>query len=283
MKTCILLLFFVIFFITSCDQNEYPFYDIIGPEFDFLFYHNNDVVFQFDEPVIESQFYLNNKSYNVKKIFPTANISVPITFFRTDHISVLGINTKDTFENTNLIRMSPPVYNKDPAIILFDEIRLVYTKKTKQMITLKVLRSGRTDGYNICLNLRSGKYLIPFKYKYVSKGQINRIFIDLKKSKCNDEQSICFSDTEQLLLENRLSQRSSLIYISDHMDKIIDCFFYYNSKYHELNYYETKKSFIELKDQIYSSELKIEIFDINGTTSKKTIKRKDPYFYIKND
>ena len=284
MKKSIVFLLFV-FLILSCKYKKH-FYDIDGPVFEFYSFMENEILFQFNEPINNIKFILTgeNKSYDleINNIFPVANIKVPYNFFKINKPEKLNIEAEDTSGNYSILTIKPPVINNNPVLLEINEISIKYSKKNKQKIILKALTSGDISGYSLILFIRNKKTVIPFSNEEINKGDRFEILIDSSKENYRENIRLSFKNKKvELLLKYRLSQIYSLIYVLDCKDNILDYFYYYNLKKNPLEYYKDNKNFINMKNELLSFNIDPIIYDISKTTSIKTIIKKRNNFIIK--
>ena len=269
----------------SCKQ-EYNFYDVDGPALDFYTFIGDDILFQFNEPVSSIKYVLkkNNqqKELHLNNIFPVANVQIASNFFNKKQKGILQIEAIDTSDNKSLIKMPAPIINIHPAILQIEEVRLKYSKNKKQKIVLKAITSGNTAGYHLILFIRNKKTKVPFLFEHVTKGEKLEICIENLKEKKESNYEIGFSKKNiNLYFKYRLSQTASLFFILNNKDHVLDYFMYYNSKKHPFEYYEGKKYFNKLKNELIVYNIQPILFDIAGTTTKKTICKVREKFIIK--
>ena len=284
MKKSIVFLLFI-FIILSCKYRKH-FYDIDGPVFEFYSFMDNEILFQFNEPINKIKFILTeeNKNYDleISNIFPVANIKVPINFFKLNKPECLNIKAEDTSGNYSILNINPPVINNNPVLLEISELNIKYSKKHKQKIILKALTTGDISGYNLILFIHNKKTVIPFSNEEINKGDRFEILINSSKENYKKNFRLSFKNKkDELLFKYRLSQIYSLIYILDSRGNIIDYFYYYNLKKNPLEYYKENKNFINMKNELLSFNIDPVIFDISKTTSTKFIIKKGNNFTIK--
>jgi hypothetical protein len=280
-----IFLFLLLLLILSCKTKKH-YYDIDGPLFEFYTFIDNKIVFQYNEPISNIKFILedinDNNEYEIKNIFPVANIRIPSDFFNIKKNTRLKIQAIDTSGNYSTSLIQSPVINNNPVLLQINEISIKYTKKRKQRIILKALSPGNTSGYNLVLFIRNKKMIIPFKNEDLKKGEKLEITIDSSKDNYKENYQLSFYEKKKkLVLKYRLSQIYSLFYILDYKNEIIDYFYYYNLKTKEMEYYKKNKNFIYMRNDLLSFHIDPILFDISKTTSKKTAIKKGNIFIIK--
>ncbi len=269
---CLLILFI---FTLSC-KNKLHFYDVDGPIFDFYKYIDDNILFQYNEPVKNIKFVLNENNklneFEANLSFPVANIRVPYDFFKNKNKCLLEITAIDTSGNSSQLIISSPIINNNPVLLQIKEINIKYSEKRKQKIILKTANSGSTTGYKFVLFIHNKKITLPFLYEELKTGDQFEITIDSDKDNYKENYELSFYKKNiELIFKNRLSLIYSLIYILDDKNNILDYFIYYDLKKKELNYYKTNKNFINLKNELLIHNITPEVFDISETTSIKNI------------
>ena len=274
--------FMLILFLMSCSmKNKY--YDIDGPKFEFYSFYDDYIIFQFNEPVVFAKFILENNIEEVKNLFPVANVRIKKSFF-SDKGGKLFIESKDNTGNESKNSVIAPIINENPAEIDIEKIRIIHTKKRKQMLRLKASKAGSLYGYKLVLFIRSEKVVLPFDSINVNKNNYVDVYINLDDSKNNQIKSINFDKKSiDLFLKCRLSQISSLVYILNNEEKIINAFLYYNSKKHPVDYYKNNKAYNNYLNELKSFGIECGAFDIGGSTSTKIIQKINNKYWIKKD
>lgn len=283
MKKIFCLLLSIVLFLSCNDKTR--FYDIEGPLFDFYIYSDDNILFQYNEPLKNIKFVLNDNNkldnYEINLCFPAANIRVPYDFFKNKNKCLLEITAYDTSGNNTKLTIPSPVINNNPVTLQINEVNIKYSKKRKQHILLKALNSGSTTGYKFVLFIHNKKIILPFIYEDLKKEDQFEIKIDSDKDNYKENYDLFFSKKKlELVFKYRLSLIYSLIYILDDKNNILDYFFYYDLKKKESNYYKTNKNFIFMKNELLSNDIIPIIFDISETSSTKNIVRKGDKFIV---
>ena len=216
-----LLLLILLFIIFSCYSAS--FYDITPPEIIFTTFLEKDFLIQFNEPVKYLEIYTNQKRLEFINAFPKANIflnSDMLEKYKPNNIIVKSI---DTFNNKGEKEILNVFNNPDPAILSINEIRLKYTKKLNQMISFRVEKEGNLAGLQLNIFIRDKKETITFESCNVRNNEILKINFLYNKDITNRD-TIDFSKSRVVNFEfnKRLSQGSSLIFVVDHKNMLLD-------------------------------------------------------------
>jgi hypothetical protein len=277
----IILLILILF---SCKKED-RFYDVDGPKLNFTNQIDDEnVVVQFDEPVKDVKCTIvsekNEKTTEIKNKFPTTNIYLKNDFFPQKKTKLI-LDATDTANNNSVIETQTPMINKNPVILKISEIQLKYSKTKDQFIGLKSITSGNISGFSIGFYINSNKYEFQFKDELIKAGSKFIIFLNSVKNSKIENTEISFSDKSiKMVLSGKLPQQYSLIYIKNNNDEIVDYLFYYDSKNHPLDYFESKKNFKNLISILKSYEIEPIVYNVNGNTVKKHIKRSGDKFII---
>jgi hypothetical protein len=272
-KELFFILSFLILYI-SCGDNISQIIDIDNPELNFVSIQNNNILFQFNEPITSAVFFING-SFKEKEIkifnkFPVSNIYLSGTYFSNDiKISKLKVEAIDSSGNKLTSIINSPVLNLNPADIKIKEVLLKYSKKKNQQICLKADKSGNLAGYSLVIFNSKSKIIIPFEYNSINLEDELAINFDLIKN-AGSNYSLNFNKKqEKIVISNRLSIISSLIMLLNNKDEVVDYLLYYNSKKHSLAYYNSDRNFMNYKNELIQRKIEPKPVDISDVFFQK--------------
>ncbi|HOJ63097.1 MAG TPA: hypothetical protein PLE45_01640 [Spirochaetota bacterium] len=276
-----LLLLILLFIIFSCYSAS--FYDITPPEIIFTTFLEKDFLIQFNEPVKYLEIYTNQKRLEFINAFPKANIFLNSDMLEKYKPNNIIVKSVDTFNNKGEKEILNVFNNPDPAILSINEIRLKYTKKLNQMISFRVEKEGNLAGLQLNIFIRDKKETITFESCNVRNNEILKINFLYNKDITNRD-TIDFSKSRVVNFEfnKRLSQGSSLIFVVDHKNMLLDYILYYDSKKNSLQELKNKKTFNNYLSLLKKYNItEVCYTDIVGNTSKKTIFKDKNRYLVK--
>jgi hypothetical protein len=262
----------------SCSR-EKKFYDIEGPEINFAAPVNDEeVLIQFNEPVKTLSYQVNEKKESpvkeIKNDFPKSNVYISDPIFKDKKSKTLNIEAKDTAGNLSKKVIKAPVINTNPAALAISSLQLKYSKKKEQNFIIKAQSDGNLTGYSLVFFIRKDRIELDFAAEDIKNN--DELMISFTPDKKNNlpKKEILFSEKFFNIAEKyRLSQDTSLIYLKNHKDEIIDYIFYYDLKDHTAEYYKNNKTFKKMYSEIKKYILKPEILDVSGNSVKKPVVR----------
>lgn len=275
----IVLLFFssLIIMSASCKKNDFHFYDIDGPGLLFHHFINDQILFQYNEPVRSLTFSFIRagtrvESFSIDNACPRTNIYVDAMRFKKEYRSDLQVESTDVFGNNGRAMIQTPVINEVNAVLEISEIRIKYSKKRKQRLIVSVVSPGSINGYALVMYIRGKPQIFPFEFETVTKTQQLEVVIESAKEGYHEGRVIQFSKGyTHMVLKYRLSQTASLLYLLDNRGQIIDHLLYYNLKKHDHAYYHENKGFTRYLSVLKQNGIEGRPVDISNTTSTKVL------------
>jgi len=267
-------LYLLILLLFSCRQKIV---DIKPPDFVSYFYHDNDIIFQFDEPV---KFFsiqrkdTNETIQNVENKIPVSNNYTKQSIF-THFNSEIVINVTDSYTNKNTIIIEKPYI---PEVIPEIELKEVYLKPSKtknQYLTLEIKKPGDLEKYKIFYFSNRNIVLKTFEPVSLKKG-FRKIIIIQGEPKDTIDKNFTIYDS------NKMSQTSGLIGIIDYKNCIVDYLIYYDSSksknFYEINNYYTKlKAFINENNLLLNDN---NFLYIDKLTTKNIISKYNNRYFV---
>lgn len=268
-------------------QYHLHFTDLEAPKLLSLFYQQDSIIFQFDEPVRQLKLKIAKEEYLSSNAFPVANHYLASSLFEsyqssTENPQKMTIYAEDNFGNLEEKELEIPRLNSNPVDLIFNKIRLKYTKKTPQLIELYSKEGGNTYGFCLNIFIRNQWHRISLPSISISPNStLSFIFYydkETEKIKLTGNKN-----NYHVTLSKRLPQNCGLITLTDYKEEIQDYFAYYNSKERTYEEYQKSSYYKELFYLIITENYKVT--DIAGTTTKKVVLRKrnstvipKPYF-----
>lgn len=280
----------VLLFLISCSYRQPVVIDLEPPVVTSFFYHNKDIILQFDEPVVSyNLLFPDGKMFGVNNKFPVANNYMDETVFLDYQNTggdndVCNIETTDTSGNTSNTEVSIPFVCVNPPILKVAGVRLKYNKKKLQYILLKVERGGDLHGTKLVFY--GTRKIREFVFPSVTVGENNRylyVINEYKKDWASDGQIIpCKNGDFIIRTDCHFSGTFGVVGVFDYRGELVDYLSYYDSnektidEYLGSSYYKVLRSFINLN-------LETPVFtDVKGNTVRKIIVRDaDGSFHVK--
>lgn len=268
------------FSILSC-QRRYII-DIDAPKLIYgALLQTNDFFVQFNEPLNKFEYFVGDKIFSHNINFPKANFLISEEDLLIDPDNKIGVSVCDTSGNSAKYEIEKPVINNNPAILIFSQIQLKYSKKSPQNIVLKTENSGSTLGYKLVQFIKGKKYEIPFSDQNLKKGETISVIFNPEEKEFDGNYVLSGKKNIVSFDKFRLSQSYSLIYITDNRNTIVDYFYYYNGKTNEKEYYLNNKTFKKLNSDLSSYGVAPSVFDIKESSIKKKIVKINGKYQIK--
>lgn len=272
----------MLFFKLSCVSDGKSI-DLDGPEFLFYTFTEDKVVFQFNEPLLSARFYRDDQEiYSVDNEFPVANLYINEGIFKKGR-GELSVRAADTSGNSTFYTIPGFIINPGTARLRIEELRIRYTRKKDQYIRFSAVEGGSLLGYSLVLFLRGKRTVVVFEDRRVENGQVFDVALELDESVPDEEYRLdLVGDKGRLVLKNRLPQSASCLILRNYRLEVDDYFLYYNSKEKSLDEYKVSSYYKHLVHEVGTVLMDPVWVDINGTTSRKVIGRKENSFYIKS-
>ncbi|HNZ26254.1 MAG TPA: hypothetical protein PLG34_08705 [Spirochaetota bacterium] len=274
------LFVFTIFLSLSC-QKRYII-DVDAPKVIYqALLKTNDFFIQFNEPINKFEYFIGDSLFRYDINFPKANFLIAGNDLTINSGNKIGVSVCDTSGNCAKFDIEKPVINNNPAVLVFSQLQLKYSKKSPQNIVIRSENSGSTLGYKLVLYVKGKKYEIPFSDQYLKKGEALSISFEPKEIEFNGNVTLSKNKNVISFDKFRLSQSYSLIYITDNRNSIVDYFLYYNGKSNEKEYYLNNKTFKKLNSDLSSYGVAPCAFDIKDSSIKKKIVKTNGKYQIK--
>lgn len=280
MKKVFIVFISCLFVVTGCKQRS--FFDINSPEIIYTtLLPDDNFLIQFNEPITNFEYFINESFDKIDIFFPKSNLQIPVDNLKKIKGKNIMVKASDTSGNLREYEIIKPLINEYPVQLEINEIQLKYSKKSPQKITLKAINSGYTIGYKIFALIRNDIIKFEFNDFYMSKNEKIELIFEPSENEFNNNKKINKNKNIIAYKGFRLSPSSSLLYILDNRDKLLDHILYIDTKSNDTDYYRTKSRNFK---RGYTEILKITqnpvITDVKGTTIRKKIKKHNGKFRV---
>jgi len=274
------LLVSIILFSLSC-QKRYVI-DIDAPKVLYTaLLKTNDYFIQFNEPLNKLEYLIGDKMFSYNINFPKANFLISKDELLSETENKINMIVCDTSGNGAKYDIEKPVINNNPAVLVFSQIQLKYSKKSPQNIVIRSENNGSIIGYKLVLYIKGKKHEIPFSDQNLKKGETISIILNPEEKAFDDNYVLSGKKNIVSFDKFRLSQSYSLIYITDNRNSIVDYFYYYNGKTNDKEYYLNNKTFKKLNSDLSNYGVAPFAFDIKESSIKKKIVKINGKYQIK--
>lgn len=274
------LLIPIIFFSLSC-QKRYVI-DIDAPKVLYTaLLKTNDYFIQFNEPLNKLEYLIGDKMFSYNINFPKANFLISKDELLSETENKINMIVCDTSGNGAKFDIEKPVINNNPAVLIFSQIQLKYSKKSPQNIVIRSENGGSINGYKLVIYIKGKKREIPFSEQTLKKGDTIAIIFEPKEVEFNGNFVLSGKKNIVSFDKFRLSPSYSLVYIVDNRNAISDYFLYYNGKSNDKEYYLNNKTFKKLNSDLSSYGVAPFAFDIKDSSIKKKIVKINEKYCIK--
>ena len=255
-------------FIVSCSGYR-GYKDIDPPELMLSTIMGKDVLFQFDEQLSLARFYDGNGVISdITQRFPTANVRLDSNLFVSRKPGNLYVKASDTSGNSSVSVEKIPIINDNPPVLFIEEIRLKYSKKRNQYVTVMAVKGGCLRGFSVTYQSGREVDLIGLGEGEIRAGE--RLKLEIVKG---DKLSADFKH-EPVGMKSRLSQSAGVVAIIDNNKTCHSYIHYYDGKKRSLDdYLKSSTSARCLKFLKSLSDDGREITCVTGNTTKKVIRR----------